>query len=151
MPDSYKVRVALLLFAVLGLLAAGCGSTATNDYRTKVASVQQRYQGQLTNLTSRVTADLTAQRPSKAVTDLDQFAATVGRFADELAAIKPPADKQALAAQLVGAYRLLGKAGRDLRTAVVNKDQTGLQRALGEFTSASESESAAVDAFNAAH
>jgi hypothetical protein len=145
------VRPAVVVTVLLALLASACGSTATNDYRVKVAKVQHRYEQQLTDLTTRITTDLTAQKPAQAVTDLDQFAATVGRFANELAAIQPPSDKQALADQLVGAYRTLGSAARDLRKAVADQDQTALQRALGEFRTASDAESAAVDAFNAAH
>jgi hypothetical protein len=134
--------------AVLVLLAAGCGS-ATNDYRGKVADVQQRYEQQMTELTTRATTDI-ATNPTAASASFTELAAVVGQFAADVAAIKPPAGKQQLASQLVGAYRTLAQASLDLKAALAASDQAGLQKAIGEFNQATAQESAAVDAFNAA-
>jgi hypothetical protein len=134
--------------AVLALIAAGCGS-ATNDYRGKVADVQQRYEQQMTELTTEATADI-ATNPSAASVTFTELAAVVRQFAQDVAAIKPPDDRQQLANQLVGAYRTLAQASLDLKVALAASDQAALQKAIGEFNAATAQESAAVDAFNAA-
>ena len=134
--------------AILALIAAGCGS-ATNDYRGKVADVQQRYEQQMTELTTRATTDITTN-PTAASATFTELAAVVSQFATDVAAIEPPDGKQQLAQQLVGAYRTLAQASLDLKVALAASDQVGLQKAIGEFNRATAAESAAVDAFNAA-
>ena len=134
--------------AVLALIAAGCGS-ATNDYRGKVADVQQRYEQQMTELTTKATMDI-ATNPTAASVTFTELAAVVGQFAQDVAAITPPGDRQQLANQLVGAYRTLAQASLDLKVALAAGDQAALQKAIGEFNQATAQESAAVDAFNAA-
>ena len=79
-----------------------------------------------------------------------ELAAVVRQFAQDVAAIKPPGDRQQLANQLVGAYRTLAQASLDLKVALAASDQAALQKAIGEFNAATAQESAAVDAFNAA-
>ena len=136
--------------AVLGaaaITAAGCGS-ATNDYRGNVRDIQTRYEKQLTDLTTRATTDM-AGDPAAAAADLGELSTVVTKFADDVAAVKPPSDKQALADQLVGAYRELATASTDLKKAVETKDQTALQTSLDGFNKATTMESAAIDAFNA--
>ncbi len=64
-------------------------------------------------------------------------------FAGDVADVKPPADKQPLADQLVGAYRTLAKASLDLKAALDAKDQAALTKALEEFNKATADESAA--------
>ncbi len=132
----------------LALTAAACGS-ATNDYRGKVADVQQKYAAQMTDLTTKVTTDISTN-PASASASLTQLATVVNSFAADVAAVKPPADKQPLADQLVGAYRTLAKASLDLKAALDTKDQAALTRAVEEFNKATADESAAIDAFNAA-
>jgi hypothetical protein len=134
--------------AVLALVAAGCGS-ATNDYRGKVADVQQKYEQRMTDLTTKGTTDLTTN-PAAATATFTELATVVSQFAEDVAAIKPPNDKQQLANQLVGAYRTLAQASLDLKAALANHDQAALQKAVSEFNQATAQESAAVDAFNAA-
>ena len=134
--------------AVIALLAAGCGS-ATNDYRGKVADVQQRYEQQMTELTTRATTDI-ATNPTAASLTFTELAAVISQFAEDVAVIKPPTGKQQLASQLVGAYRTLAQASLDLKAALANSDQAAVQRAIGEFNRATAQERAAVDAFNAA-
>ncbi len=134
--------------ALILLVVTACGSSATNDYRGQVASVQKKYEQQLTDLTTKATTDLAGDQAA-AQKDLADLAAAVNAFADEVAAIQPPSDKQALADQLVQAYRTLAKAATDLKTAVAHQDQAALKTALGEFTAATSAESTAVDAFNA--
>jgi hypothetical protein len=143
-------RLLAALCASLLLVAAGCGSSATNSYRSKVASVQKKYESQLTALTAKVTNDLETNQAA-GVADLNQLSAVVNKFADEVAAIPAPAGRQALADQLVKAYRTLAKAATDLGVAVKNHDQAALTTALGEFSSATTSESNAVTAFNSAN
>ena len=77
-------------------------------------------------------------------------AAALAGWTTAVAAIEPPAGKQQLASQLVGAYRTLAQASLDLKAALAASDQAGLQKAIGEFNQATAQESAAVDAFNAA-
>ena len=136
------------LLAVFAIAVAGCGS-ATNDYRGKVSDIQKKYFTDLekysTDFSSKMASD-----PQGAATSLDQLASTAQKLSDEIKAVKPPSDKQALADQLVGAYSTLAKAAQDLKTAVAANDTAGLQTALDEFNKAQQDESSAVDAFNAA-
>ena len=81
--------------AFLALIAAGCGS-ATNDYRGKVADVQQQYEQQMTELTTKATTDI-ATNPAAASVTFTELAAVVRQFAQDVAAIKPPDDRQQLA------------------------------------------------------
>jgi hypothetical protein len=143
-------RVVPLVLALAGLLLvlAGCGS-ATNDYRGKVADVQQKYERQMTDLTTQGTTDITTD-PAAASATFTQLATVVSQFAEDVAAIKPPDDRKQLADQLVGAYRTLAQASLDLKVALTTKDQARLQKAVKEFNDATQQESAAVDAFNAA-
>ncbi len=143
-------RLVLPLFALfaLALTAAACGS-ATNDYRGKVADVQQQYSAQMTDLTTQVTTEI-GTNPTAASASLTRLATVVNQFAADVAAVKPPADKQALADQLVGAYRTLAQASLDLKAALDTKDQAALNKAIEQFNKATADESAAIDAFNAA-
>jgi hypothetical protein len=143
-----RLVLALIALLCLALTAVACGS-ATNDYRGKVADVQQKYSAQMTDLTTKVTTDI-GTNPASASASLTQLATVVNSFAADVAAVKPPADKQALADQLVGAYRTLAKASLDLKTALDTKDQAALIKAIEEFNKATAEESAAIDAFNAA-
>jgi hypothetical protein len=136
------------MLAAIALLAAACGS-ATNDYRGKVADVQQRYEQQMTELTTRATTDI-ATNPTAASLTFTELAAVVSQFAEDVANIKPPTDKQQLAQQLVGAYRTLAQASLDLKAALAAGDEAAVRKAIGEFNRATAQESAAVDAFNAA-
>ena len=103
----------------------------------------------MTDLTTKVTTDISTN-PASASASLTQLATVVNSFAADVAAVKPPADKQPLADQLVGAYRTLAKASLDLKAALDTKDQAALTRAVEEFNKATADESAAIDAFNAA-
>jgi hypothetical protein len=143
-------RFALPLVALfsVALIAAACGS-ATNDYRGKVADVQKKYESQLTDLTTKVTTDISTN-PTAASVSLSELATVVSQFAEDVANVKPPADKQPLADKLVGAYRTLAQASLDLKAALDTKDQAALTRAVEEFNKATADESAAIDAFNAA-
>jgi hypothetical protein len=144
------VRRLALLAILLGLTltAAACGSAST-DYRGKVAGVQQKYERQLTDLTTQVTTSIGTD-PAAASLALTKLAAAVNGFANEVADVEAPADQRAVADQLVGAYRTLAKGSLDLKAALETKDQAALTRALEEFGAATAGESAAVDAFNAA-
>src|SRR5206468_9653535 len=108
-----------------------------------------RYDQQLTELTTRATTDITTN-PAAASVTFTELAAVVSQFAEDVAAIKPPGDRQQLARQLVGAYRTLAQASLDLKVALAAGDQAALRRAIGEFNRATATESSAVDAFNAA-
>jgi hypothetical protein len=143
-------RVVPLVLVLVGLLlvVAGCGS-ATNDYRGKVADVQQKYEQQMTDLTTQGTTDIGSD-PVAASATFTQLATVVSQFAEDVSAIKPPSDRKQLADQLVGAYRTLAQASLDLKVALTTKDQARLQKAVAEFNDATRQESAAVDAFNAA-
>ena len=143
-------RLALSLVAILclALTVAACGS-ATNDYRGKVAGVQKKYETQLTDLTTKVTTEMSTN-PAAASASLSELATVVSQFAEDIADVKPPADKQPLADQLVGAYRTLAQASLDLKAALDTKDTDKLNKALEEFNKATADESAAIDAFNAA-
>jgi hypothetical protein len=140
--------VPFIALACLALTAVACGS-ATNDYRGKVAKVQQKYETQLTDLTTQVTTDISAN-PTAASASLTRLATVVNQFAEDVADVKPPADKEPLADQLVGAYRTLAKASLDLKAALDTSDTAALNKAIEEFNQATAAESAAVDAFNAA-
>ncbi len=142
-----RILTSVLLVTATALLIAACGS-ATNDYRGEVLEVQNKYQQQMTDLTAKVTTDISGN-PATAGAALTELATVVNQFADEVAAVKPPTDKQALADQLVGAYRTLAQAALDLNTAVETSDITQLQAALAKFNEATVAESAAIDAFNA--
>ena len=143
-------RLVLSLVAILclALTVAACGS-ATNDYRGKVADVQKKYAAQMTDLTTKVTTD-----------DQHESGGGVGVAVGARdrrqpvrrgrRRVKPPADKQPLADQLVGAYRTLAQASLDLKAALDTKDTDKLNKALEEFNKATADESAAIDAFNAA-
>jgi hypothetical protein len=143
-------RVVPLVLVLVGLLlvVTGCGS-ATNDYRGKVADVQQKYEQQMTDLTTQGTTDIGSD-PVAASATFTQLATVVSQFAEDVSAIKPPSDRKQLADQLVGAYRTLAQASLDLKVALTTKDQARLQKAVAEFNDATRQESAAVDAFNAA-
>lgn len=143
-----RLVLPIVALCCLALTAAACGS-ATNDYRGKVADVQQKYSAQLTDLTTKVTTDINAN-PAAASASLTQLAAVVNQFAGDIADVTPPADKQPLADQLVGAYRTLAKASLDLKAALDNNDPAAMTKALEEFNQATAAESAAIDAFNAA-
>ena len=143
-----RIITAISIVASLALVAAGCGS-ATNDYRSKVSEIQNKYSKQMTDLTSKATGAIAAD-PAAAGATLGELAVTVGKFADEVEAVKAPSDKQALAEKLVGAYRKLAQAATDLQTAVTKNDVTAMQTALEEFNAATSEESSAIDAFNAA-
>jgi hypothetical protein len=143
-----RIFAPIAALAAVAITVGGCGS-ATNDYRGKVRDIQSKYEKQLTDLTGKATADMTAN-PSAATADLGQLSVVVTKFADEVAAVAPPADKKALADQLVAAYRELATASTDLKKAVETKDQTALATAIEEFNKATTMESTAIDAFNAA-
>src|SRR3954469_2155070 len=87
-------RVVPLVLALAGLLLAlaGCGS-ATNDYRGKVADVQQKYEQQMTDLTTQGTTDINAD-PAAAAATFTQLATVVSQFAEDVDAIKPPEDRK---------------------------------------------------------
>ena len=138
----------VLALAALLLAAAGCGS-ATNDYRGRVADVQKKYEQRMTDLTTQATTDINSD-PAAASATFTQLAVVVSQFAEDVAAIKPPGDRQQLASQLVGAYRTLAQASLDLKVALTTKDRAALEKAVTEFNEATRQESAAVDAFNAA-
>ena len=143
-----RLVLPIVALLCLALTVIACGS-ATNDYRGKVADVQQKYSAQLTDLTTKVTTDINAN-PAAASAALTQLAAVVNQFAGDIADVTPPADKQPLADQLVGAYRTLAKASLDLKAALDNNDPAAMTKALEEFNQATAAESAAIDAFNAA-
>jgi hypothetical protein len=143
-----RFLMSLLVVLATALLVAACGSE-TNDYRGEVLKIQNKYQQQMTDLTTKVSTEISAD-PTTAGAVLTELATVVNQFADEVAAVKPPSDKQALADQLVGAYRTLAEAALNLKAAVETSDVTKLQEALGQFNEATVAESAAIDAFNAA-
>ncbi len=143
-----RLVLPLVALLCLALTAAACGS-ATNDYRGKVADVQKKYETQLTDLTTKVTTDISAN-PTGASASLSALALVFSQFAEDIAAVEPPADKQALADQLVGAYRTLAQASLDLKAALETQDAAAMNSALEEFNRATAEESAAIDAFNAA-
>jgi uncharacterized lipoprotein len=143
-----RLLVPLVVLTSVLLTVAACGS-ATNDYRGKVADVQKKYNAQLTELTTKVTTDLSTN-PRAASASLSELATVVSQFAEDIAGVKPPADKQPLADQLVGAYRTLAQASLDLKVALDSKDTAAMNKALEEFNKATADESAAIDAFNAA-
>jgi hypothetical protein len=143
-----RLVLPLVALLCLALTAAACGS-ATNDYRGKVADVQKKYETQLTDLTTKVTTDISAN-PTAASASLSELATVVSQFAEDIADVKPPTDKQPLADQLVGAYRTLAQASLDLKAALDKQDTAAMNRALEEFNKATADESAAIDAFNAA-
>jgi hypothetical protein len=140
--------VSLVVLCSVVLTVTACGS-ATNDYRGKVADVQKKYNTQLTDLTTKVTSNFSAN-PTAASASLSELATVVSQFAEDIADVKPPADKEPLADQLVGAYRTLAQASLDLKAALDSKDTAAVNRALEEFNKATADESAAIDAFNAA-
>lgn len=142
-------RLFLPLLALAAVALTACGSSATNDYRGEIADVQKQYEQQLTDLTTKATSQMSAD-PKAASASLSELATVVSQFAEDIAAVKPPADKQALADKLVGAYRTLAQASLDLKAALDEQDQTKLTKALEEFNQATADESAAIDAFNAA-
>lgn len=143
-----RLVLPLVAFLYLALTAAACGS-ATNDYRGKIADVQKKYATQLTDLTTKVTTDISTN-PAGASASLSELATVVSQFAEDMADVKPPADKQPLADQLVGAYRTLAQASLDLKAALDTQDTTAMNKALEQFNKATADESAAIDAFNAA-
>jgi hypothetical protein len=143
-----RLVLSLAALLCLALTVVACGS-ATNDYRGKVAEVQSKYSTQMTDLTTKLTAEISTD-PAAASASLSQLATVVGQFAEDVADVKPPAGKEPLADQLVGAYRTLAQASLDLKKALDAKDTTALDKALEEFNKATADESAAVDAFNAA-
>jgi hypothetical protein len=144
-----RFHVPVIAVAGIALITAGCGSSATNDYRGQVKSIQQKYDGRLQTLTGRVSAEL-GTNSKAASADLGQLAATVTSFADAVAVVKAPTDKQVLAAKLVGAYRLLAKASLDLKSAVDANSPSQLPAVMNEFNGAVTQESSTVDALNAA-
>ena len=143
-----RLVLPLVALLYLALTAAACGS-ATNDYRGKIADVQKKYATQLTDLTTKVTTDISTN-PAGASASLSELATVVSQFAEDMADVKPPADKQPLADQLVGAYRTLAQASLDLKAALDTQDTTAMNKALEQFNKATADESAAIDAFNAA-
>ena len=91
-----------------------------------------------------------ATDPAAAVAQLDQLAATMTKFADEVEAIEPPDDQKEQAAQLVGAYRASADAATQLKEAASTGDVGAIQAAIEAFNAAQVQESEAINALNAA-
>jgi outer membrane lipoprotein-sorting protein len=145
----FRILVAALA-ALLIVVAAGCGSSETNDYRGEVKTVQEKYFPDLQKYSTDATAKVAANDTTGASAALDQLGATATKLSAEIAKIKAPSDKQDLANQLVGAYKTLSTASAELKTAISSGDVTAVNKAIADFNKAEQDESAAVDAFNKA-
>jgi len=144
-----SIRVfSLACLAALAIAVTACGSE-TNDYRKDVSSIQEKYVEQLQQQATTASQSIQSD-PTAAAASLDQLAATSNKMADEIAAVDPPDDKQALADQLVGAYRQLGTSALELKQAVATNDLAKLSEAAEGFNDAQLAEASAIEAFNKA-
>jgi hypothetical protein len=145
------MRRLVMLVLALGAVAiavTACGSEA-NDYRGEVKEVQDKYLADLEKYRTAVQTSV-ATDPASAVAQLDQLAATMTKFADEVEAIEPPDDQKEQAAQLVGAYRASAAAATQLKEAASTGDIPAIQEAIEAFNKAQQQESDAINALNAA-
>jgi hypothetical protein len=141
-------RVPIALLLCLSVVATACGSQ-TNTYREQVDKVQKSFQPKLAPLEAELAAAITDRRTDDAADLSGQVAVLLGRCADDVAAVDPPFNLKARAANLVTAYRKLVRSLRDLESALRAHTAKPINEAISSYNDARLDETSAVAALNA--
>ena len=131
-----RVTVALAVAAVAGL-AAGCGGGGSA--RLTKAQYEQRVQVDgkaLTQATSAISSDVTS--PTSLKTALANAQKAIGKAADDLDSLKPPAEAEAANAAFVKALRAIDTELGQIGDALAKGDMTAVLADVEKLGSSKE-------------
>jgi hypothetical protein len=143
-------RRILLLIALplLAALAAACGGDGANGYRSRVASIQERYRATLRGHETRLGEAIGGRKAAPAASEADAARAVVRSMARDVSALDPPEALAPRARRLLASYRELAAALGGIATALRAKEPATANAAIGRYNIARLDESAAIAALN---
>jgi nitrate/nitrite-specific signal transduction histidine kinase len=138
-----------LVLAALALIAAACGGSAANGYRSQVGAAEARHGAELRAHEQRLGAAIHARRPAVAAREATAASALAASVEQDVAALHPPKTLQVRSRTLLSAYRELVQSLDQIAQAFGAKKPAQANIAIDRYNTARLDESSAIAALNA--
>jgi hypothetical protein len=142
-------RLILVALVALAVIATGCGGSASNGYRAKVASVQKTYGPQIASAQVQLSHAIANQQPAIGARAAASQSALETRARGQIAALHAPTALAVRSARLVTAYGELVQALDQLASALQARAPKRANVAIGRVNDARLDETSAIAALNA--